>query len=70
MIEGVEFGELFSTLGVAGPFIWYLISEKSKDREERELRRKADIRLAIALERFVQRLTGQVLTIPEGENDV
>lgn len=59
---------LLQTFGPAGLFISYLIWSQLLDRKERDLRRVADVRLAIALERFCQKFVGRPL--PEEREDV
>lgn len=51
-------------LQVFGPTalpVAYLVWTSMLDRKERELRRLADVRLAVALERFCQKFSGRSL---------
>lgn len=58
---------LLQVFGPAGLFIGFLIWNSLQDRKERELRRLADVRLALALERFCQKFAGR--SLPASGND-
>lgn len=57
---------LLQTFGPPGLFIAYLIWNSLLDRKERELRRAADVRLAVALERFCRKFAGR--SLPAGDD--
>lgn len=57
---------LLQAFGPPGLFIAFLIWNSLLDRRERELRRQADVRLAVALERFCRKFAGR--SLPAGED--
>ena len=68
-MEGVGLQDLVTSLGVAGPFVWYLIQREAKERESRDLQSRAQLRLALAIERLVMRFTGQPFNVSQEESD-
>jgi hypothetical protein len=59
-MEGISIGDI-ANFGIGGVFIAYLINKDKVDREERKLRARADLRLALAIDRLFVMLTGKPL---------
>jgi hypothetical protein len=67
-MDGLTIGDV-ANFGIGGIFILYLINKDAVERAERKIRAKADLRLAMAIDRLFVHLTGKPLSIPEAEDE-